>query len=152
MPLKRINKIEEHLVTRPAKNHPDLDHWFKLRAMKVFDQRYQCATCWRSSEEYVMELHHRHYDNWGQERLDDVVLLCVSCHDAITNVIRNRRRALGDQTLETIIKESKPVQSKRPKTRKVKNPRAVKAKRIVKSKKPKIKKVVIPKVKPYEEK
>ncbi len=151
MPLKRVNKIEGHLVTRPAKDHPDLAYWFALRNLKVIDQDYQCATCWRSSEDYSMELHHRHYDNWGQERLEDVALLCVSCHDAITNTIRSRRRALGDQTLSTIISEPKPVRSKRPKTRKVKNPRAVKAKKVVKSRKPKIKKRVVPKVKPYKE-
>ena len=152
MPLKRVNKIDGHVVTRPGKNHPNLHRWFALRNLKVFDQGYQCATCWRTSNEYAMELHHRHYDNWGEEHLEDVVLLCVSCHDAITEVIRNRRMALGDQTLGTIIPESKPIRSKKPKTRKVKNPRAVKAKRVTKSKKPKIKKVVIPKVKPDEEK
>lgn len=135
--LKRVREIDGHLVLRPAKSHPNPDHWFQLRNLKALQQMYQCGTCWRSSEEYDMELHHRHYDTWGEETINDVIMLCKSCHDGITESIRSRRRALGDQTLKKVLtREIKPKQSSKPKKRKVKVPKTVRTKEIVRSRRP----------------
>lgn len=151
MGIKRVKKIDGCLVTRPAKNHPNPDYWFELRQKKAQEQNHQCGTCWRTSKEYVMELHHRHYNTWGNERPEDVVMLCVSCHDAITGVIRSRRMALGDQTFNTIVLEPKQIRSNKPKTRDVAIPGAVKVSQILMSARPKIKTVVIPAVQHYKE-
>ena len=135
--LKRVNKLDGRLVMRPAKNHPDPEYWYGLRDLVILDQSNECGVCWRSGEHYKMELHHRHYDNWGEEGFDDVILLCVSCHDAITSVIRSRRMAKGDQTLkqEAVRKVVKAVS--RPRRKKVAVPRAKAEKKVVKSRKPK---------------
>jgi len=135
--LKRVNKLDGRLVMRPAKNHPDPEYWYGLRDLVILDQSNECGVCWRSGEHYKMELHHRHYDNWGEEGFDDVILLCVSCHDAITSVIRSRRMAKGDQTLkqEAVRKTVKAVS--RPRRKKVAVPRAKAEKKVVKSRKPK---------------
>lgn len=151
MGIKRVNKIDGCLVTRPAKLHPNMDHWMKLREQKAQEQNHQCGTCWRTSKEYVMELHHRHYDTWGNERPEDVVMLCVSCHDAITGVIRNRRMALGDQTFNTIVLEPTQIRSKKPNARNVVVPSAVAVNQILMSARPKIKTVVIPAVQHHKE-
>ena len=135
--LKRVNKLDGRLVMRPAKNHPDPEYWYGLRDLVILDQSNECGVCWRSGEHYKMELHHRHYDTWGEEGFDDVILLCVSCHDAITSVIRSRRMAKGDQTLkqEAVRKVVKAVS--RPRRKKVAVPRAKAEKKVVKSRKPK---------------
>ena len=98
--LKVVRHIDGRLVMRPGKNHPNPVHWESLREVKREQQGNACGTCWRSGGEYGLELHHRHYDTWGEERSEDVVFLCSSCHESITNVIRARRLALGDQTFD----------------------------------------------------
>ena len=139
--LKRVREIDGHLVLRPAKSHPNPDHWDALRIFIRATQGNSCKVCWRNGDDYTLELHHRHYDTWGNESPNDVAMLCVSCHDAITEVIRNRRRALGDQTLKKISgRETKPKRSPRPKKRKVKVPKTVPVKAIAISKRPKIRK------------
>lgn len=49
---------------------------------------YECRTCTSKSD---LEVHHRTYERFGNEELGDLVTLCHECHEAITNVFRNRR-------------------------------------------------------------
>ena len=135
--LKRVNTIDGHLVTRPARFHPDPEAWYGLRDLVILEQENECGVCWRSGEHYRMELHHRHYDNWGEEGEQDVILLCVSCHDAITSVIRSRRMAKGDQTIKRTPVRKAVAKVTRPKRKKVAVPKAKAEKRAVKSRKPK---------------
>jgi hypothetical protein len=94
-----------------------------------------------------MELHHRHYDTWGEEGFEDVILLCVSCHDAITSVIRSRRMARGDQTLKQEVVSKEVGAVSRPRRKKVAVPRARAEKKVVKSRKPKTRVVKLKKEK-----
>ena len=135
--LKRVNTIDGHLVTRPARFHPDPEAWYALRDLVILEQDNECGVCWRSGEHYKMELHHRHYDTWGSEAMEDVILLCVSCHDAITSVIRSRRMAKGDQTIKRTPVRKAVTKVARPKRKKVAVPKAKAEKRAVKSRTPK---------------
>ena len=135
--LKRVNTLDGHLVTRPARFHPDPDRWYALRELKIIEQDNECGVCWRDGEHYRMELHHRHYDTWGNEGLSDVILLCVSCHDAITSVIRSRRMAKGDQTIKKTPVRKAVTKVSRPRRKKVAVPKVKAEKKAVKSKKPK---------------
>jgi 5-methylcytosine-specific restriction endonuclease McrA len=145
--LKRVNILDGHLVTRPGRNHPDPEYWYALRDLKILDQDNCCGVCWRSGEHYKMELHHRHYDTWGEEGMEDVILLCISCHDAVTSVIRSRRMAKGDQTIKkTPVRKAVPKVT-RPRRKKVAVPKAKAEKKIVKSRKPKTRVVKLKKEK-----
>jgi len=135
--LKRVREIDGHIVLRPAKSHPNPEHWDALRVFIRAVQGNCCKTCWRNGDDYTLELHHRHYNTWGNESPNDVAMLCQSCHDGITEAIRSRRRALGDQTLKKVSnREIKPKRSAKPKKRKVKVPKVVRAKEIVRSRRP----------------
>ena len=57
------------------------DHLNGLK-MELLNSDPQCYVCWRQKMDFV--LHHKHYDTWGSESLDDVVLLCRSCHTRVT--------------------------------------------------------------------
>lgn len=90
------------LICRPASNHPDRDHWERLRAIKraeqTVDGQVECGCCPAKERDVgTLDLHHRHYDTFGAERPCDVVLLCRRCHDAITNRLRAERIATGDR-------------------------------------------------------
>jgi len=115
MRLKRVSHIDGRLVLRPAFNHPNPQHWQQLREQVKQIQNNECGVCWRSGQDYRLELHHRHYDTFGNESLSDVVMLCSSCHEAITSVIRARRNAMGDQTLGTGVRLEQVKALARPK-------------------------------------
>jgi len=40
-----------------------------------------------------LELHHITYARYGCERIEDVITVCVRCHDVLTNAIRKERYA-----------------------------------------------------------
>jgi hypothetical protein len=69
-----------------------------------------------------------------------VILLCQSCHQAITNVIRARRLAKGDQTVKDFDSAEKATPLARPKARKVAIPKVTPERKIVRSNKPKARK------------
>lgn len=145
--LKRVNILDGHRVTRPGKNHPNPEYWYGLRDLIILDRNNECGVCWRSGKQYKLELHHRHYDTWGEEGFDDVILLCVSCHEAITSVIRSRRMAKGDQTLKQEVVRKEIGAVSRPKRKKIVVPKAKAEKRVVKSRKPKTRVVKLKKEK-----
>lgn len=97
--LNSVTRIDGVLMKRPYGPHPDPRHWDAICEDRRALQRNQCATCPASGERYRLECHHRHYDSWGKEQIEDVVILCEKCHEAITSRIRYARFAHGDQTI-----------------------------------------------------
>jgi hypothetical protein len=82
---------------RPPGNHPKPVYWESLRAAKLSEQGNACACCPNDiNSGYQLELHHRHYENWGNEKPEDVVILCSLCHEYITS----RYRILDDYRVE----------------------------------------------------
>jgi len=79
---------------RPFGLHPHPAHWEKIRKQALKRDGYQCRLCNHSQKDgYRLECHHRHYENWGEENLEDVTMLCIECHDLITNYNRESRYA-----------------------------------------------------------
>lgn len=82
-------KINNMTVMRPPRQHPNPDHWNALRVVALERDGHSCRCCPNDSASGIpLEIHHRHYETWGWERLEDVITLCVLCHDAITSRIR----------------------------------------------------------------
>jgi hypothetical protein len=122
---KVIRRISGHLVMRPAQNHPHPSRWEELRVIardrqRGADGQVHCGTCWRIESDFGFDLHHRHYNNFGNEDPDDLILLCRQCHEAITARIRSERYALGDRSDELVaelLTETKEGERYRPKPR-----------------------------------
>lgn len=90
--------INGRKALRPSANHPNPSHWESLRAQKLEEQGGGCACCPNDIHSgYRLELHHRHYENWGKEKPEDVVILCSLCHDYVTS----RFRFLDEYKVET---------------------------------------------------
>ena len=83
--------FKDHGTKRPRRDHPNPIYWSKLRKRVLKKQNFECATCPATAEDYALDLHHRHYDNFGKEKLKDVVILCRMCHDSITSRLRSSR-------------------------------------------------------------
>lgn len=63
----------------------------KREARKKIDGN-KCRTCHHDGSQHRLEVHHATYDNFGHEDVEnDLITLCVRCHDAITSVTRQGR-------------------------------------------------------------
>lgn len=120
--LKSVTRIDGALMKRPRGPHPDLEHWARVCDARRKLQNNQCATCPASGEHYRLEGHHKHYDTWGKESLEDIVLLCPCCHEAITSRIRRARFARGDQSLHIVDHSLRLPIVPRPKVRTIADP------------------------------
>lgn len=63
----------------------------RYRALKA--ARWMCSSCGRSG--LPLEVHHRHYETLGNERLSDLRVLCRRCHrnaDLVRKIERAVRR------------------------------------------------------------
>ena len=60
--------------------------WADKRQQKLEEENYTCEKCgynpnWSTSPIYVpLDVHHLTYDNLGDEPLEDLQVLCRSCH------------------------------------------------------------------------
>ncbi len=54
-------------------------HWQRKRkaALKYFG--YRCCEC--GAEDVVLHVHHTHYNDKFREKLEDLRVMCVTCHD-----------------------------------------------------------------------
>ena len=66
--------------------------WAEKRDARKKIDGNKCQTCHRHGSDYRLEVHHATYDNFGHEDVEnDLITLCVRCHDAITSVTRQGR-------------------------------------------------------------
>jgi len=72
------------------------NEWREKRKLALRRDGYECQTC-TSTER--LEVHHKHYANFGNENLNDLITLCHDCHEAITNTIRERRYSKNDKPI-----------------------------------------------------
>lgn len=79
--------ISGRLATRPGKEHPNPEYWKALKAQAVLRFNGMCGTCPSPG----VDLHHRHYDNFGNESIEDVIFLCRDCHRKVSESIWARR-------------------------------------------------------------
>ena len=63
--------------------------WKRLREAALKKADYQCERC-GASRWSGLEVHHKHYDNFQNESLSDLEVLCRKCH-AIADQIRPYR-------------------------------------------------------------
>lgn len=100
-----------HREFRPQGQHPCPAHWQSIREQALQRDGNQCRTCSaRAGDNYdgwgpvYLDVHHRHYRNWGRELLDDVTVLCQRCHRVITDdFMRSRDRARTYKPRETAV-------------------------------------------------
>lgn len=56
--------------------------WFRRRGLRILVANCACERC--GCGEWL-QVHHRTYERLGHERDDDLEVLCVACHRAITS-------------------------------------------------------------------
>lgn len=54
--------------------------WAELRAAIIAERGRACESCGRGGKGVTLQLHHLNYDRLGEERDEDLELLCIECH------------------------------------------------------------------------
>jgi len=54
------------------------DTWRIVRRLRLQLDKYTCQACYRKND---LEVHHLTYERLGSERLEDLITLCVRCHN-----------------------------------------------------------------------
>jgi 5-methylcytosine-specific restriction endonuclease McrA len=75
--LHRVSPEVRRLRALPYADYLQSDHWRQFRAW-ILARDYGCRLC--ASRKWL-EVHHLNYDRKGQERKEDVIVLCRKCHD-----------------------------------------------------------------------
>ncbi len=65
--------------------------WSAIRRDRIIENRWRCEECGYLS--YDLDLHHETYDRLGQERRQDLRLLCKVCHRRADTARRRRVEA-----------------------------------------------------------
>ena len=84
---------------RPPKAHPSPVHWAAIRRQALERDGHQCRLCSAAAgDEFTdhggpvrLEVHHRHYRNFGAELVEDVTTLCERCHRNHTDAVMRER-------------------------------------------------------------
>lgn len=75
-----IHELDTYaLRTMDYSDYLQTDHWRMVRKLKLKQAGYKCQKCGASNT--VLHVHHRTYENRGNEDLRDLVVLCKQCHD-----------------------------------------------------------------------
>lgn len=70
------------------------DKWKQIRLAKLHESNI-CYVCQRSKDgDIILDIHHKTYSNFGNEKLSDLLVLCRECHELLHNQCR-KLKALG---------------------------------------------------------
>ena len=61
--------------------------WQVRRVQALTRAGYKCQTC--SRRDTTLDVHHNSYENYGDERPQDLVVLCRSCHQNVHGVVED---------------------------------------------------------------
>ena len=73
------------MITEEYKGYLASSEWRERRNACVNAYEYHCQVCGCTSWRRAMEVHHLHYKNVGNEKPEDLVLLCIKHHIMLHN-------------------------------------------------------------------
>lgn len=69
--------------------HLRSNKWHSLREKIIAEKKCRCSHCHKTFNKSELHLHHKSYQNFGNEKKKDVMLLCSKCHEKLHKGIRN---------------------------------------------------------------
>ena len=77
--LREKEQEREHLRTMPYAEYLQTDHWVEVRKQALKRSGFRCQTC--NTNKKTLHVHHRTYENRGNEHYKDLTVLCEDCHE-----------------------------------------------------------------------
>ena len=68
----------------PYNEYLQTEYWKKLRLQILERALYKCELCYSSNK---LNVHHKTYEQKGEELLTDLICLCNRCHKKFHNII-----------------------------------------------------------------
>jgi len=68
---------EKELKEMPYEEYLQTQHWINTREMTLIRANYECQLC---RSKYKLNVHHNTYENRGNEKDEDLIVLCEDCH------------------------------------------------------------------------
>jgi 5-methylcytosine-specific restriction endonuclease McrA len=83
---QRLRRLAQQARTAQLRKMPFAAYrvqpeWQQRRVRALTRARYKCQACTR--RDTPLDVHHRTYQNYGDERLEDLLVLCRSCHQKL---------------------------------------------------------------------
>src|SRR5436190_652256 len=72
-------------------------HWKQVRRDALRRAGYACVWC---GDDGWLNVHHLHYDSIGCETEDDILVLCVECHESVSPVRKSLLAALKSLSVQ----------------------------------------------------
>ena len=66
------------------KQYLETEHWKSIRESKLKETGYKCQLC--SKTDIKLHVHHNTYERIGDEDMNDLIVLCESCHKKFHNI------------------------------------------------------------------
>ncbi len=83
----------------PYKDYLKSGAWKKVRKEALNRVHDICERCGRTKYSRRLEVHHRTYERLGQERPEDLVVLCTECHQRADTLRAKRTKDMQEQRL-----------------------------------------------------
>jgi 5-methylcytosine-specific restriction endonuclease McrA len=74
----RMRKRREKYQAMPYDQYLQTDHWQEVRRLALGRADNRCQLC--NDGDSTLDVHHRTYENLGQESENDTIVLCRGCH------------------------------------------------------------------------
>ena len=89
---QRLRRLARQARTAQLRRMPFAEYrkqpeWQVRRVQALTRAQYRCQMC--SSHDATLDVHHRSYDNYGDERPEDLVVLCRACHQKFHGVVED---------------------------------------------------------------
>jgi hypothetical protein len=68
------------LRAMPYEEYLQTPHWKRKREERLRAVGYRCQLCNRPASKVILDVHHRTYERRGEERDEDLTVLCRECH------------------------------------------------------------------------
>jgi hypothetical protein len=81
--------------------------WQDIRQSVVDRDKNKCKQCGNKG----YDVHHKHYKNWGNEKLEDLITLCRACHEQYHASQKGTRKskAIGTRAIFGYLTKSKKI-------------------------------------------
>lgn len=83
----------EHLLSLPYDEYLLTLHWQSVRKTALKKADYKCQAC--SGNDTKLHVHHNSYENLGEERDSDLIVLCENCHALFHGKHKSGQKGLG---------------------------------------------------------
>ena len=81
--MKKRKQLLIDLKNLPYNEYLKTDHWKSVRKDALKRSKYRCQLCNNNTS---LQVHHRTYENLGNEHYGDLIALCQTCHEKHHNI------------------------------------------------------------------